>query len=106
MTRPASLAPDVATLRRDKVPGSFWLPEIGPGEETMFWYACPCGRCGGEIRKALVGYRFKPASHGPSWKWDGNREQPTMILPLDGRPTKACPRGWHGWLENGEWRAS
>lgn len=37
---------------------------------------------------------------GAKWKWDGNREKPTLTPSiLDGGD--CC--GWHGWLRNGEW---
>lgn len=85
-----AVAVEVASLFEGvKRPGAFkFTTRDGyPGPAGMnFW--CPCG-C-----EALLAVSFVPPH---SWKWDGNREKPTVtpsILHMEG-----CR--WHGYLRAG-----
>lgn len=81
-------------LRRDKIAGSFHIAERRDGSVGGFQFICPCG-CGNESwlpvdREIGMG----------GWRWDGNREKPTLTPSVfnTGMPCK-----WHGWLRAGEW---
>lgn len=96
------MTPAVHVADRDqfmagRVAGSFWVgePDTSDGERS-FWYCCPCG-CG---RRAplTVGENFKP-DDGPSWSWNGSRENATL------QPSVNHEGHWHGWLIDGEWRS-
>lgn len=66
-------------------------------ETAGLFYWCPCGCC----RMGVICFR-RPgiALEGPSWEWDGNRDQPTLSPSLLSDPAKGgC--GWHGWLKAG-----
>ena len=38
----------------------------------------------------------EPLENGSIWKWDGNREAPTLT------PSLHWVNVWHGWMKNGE----
>jgi hypothetical protein len=63
---------------------------IRPDAVVGLHFVCPCG-CG-----HVGGVEFGPRG----WKWDGNRERPTVT------PSIYFNRGgageWHGYLTNGE----
>jgi len=84
-------------------PGSFkWLraADEWSSQQTIvgMQYLCPCG-CAtlGEIRFA----RFGEPARSPTYKWNGNREYPSI------EPTLfhivAGKTHWSGRLEHGEW---
>jgi hypothetical protein len=81
-------------------PGSFrWLREWPTGEDIVgMSYLCPCG-CGteGEIRFA----RFGEVPRSPTFKWDGNREYPTIEPAFT--HVVAGQTHWSGILQRGEW---
>ncbi|WP_425354930.1 DUF6527 family protein [Oceaniglobus trochenteri] len=58
-------------------------------------FNCPCG-CG--LRSFLA---FDDGVNpSPHWKWDGNRERPTLSPSVF---NTGMPCRWHGWLRQGEW---
>jgi hypothetical protein len=59
-------------------------------------FVCPCG-CG-DVDFIIV---VRPRGEGyyRAWKWDGNREKPTITSSILRRGSK-CQ--WHGYLTNGE----
>lgn len=80
-----------------KAPGEFFLLEMHgqPGVIGGMEFICPCG-CG---KAGFLG--FEPYELHPCWKWDGNKEAPTLtpsVLQKSG-----CK--WHGYLTAGEWVA-
>jgi hypothetical protein len=94
----------------DDVPvGTFEITESKmegrPSVNGHCLFVCPNGkRCA-----VLVGPQFEDrrTDNEPCvWKWDGNRESPTLtpsincITEKDGKPTGGC--GWHGVITNGE----
>lgn len=79
---------------RGLVPGGFRCDTPDSDGEQAFWYCCPCG-CG-RIAPLNVGNGFKPAV-GPSWKWNGSTERPTL------EPSVNHVGHWHGWLTDGVW---
>jgi hypothetical protein len=80
-----------------KEPGEYVLCENPPGNFGIH-FRCPCG-CG---RRDFIPIRPGPYSgnNRDPWGWDGNKETPTVFPSIYNKDT--C--GWHGWLENGEWR--
>lgn len=78
---------------RAKAPGEFMWLEDGKGSVSSLWFVCPCG-CGEESA-----VNIEPHGAAPRWKWDGNREKPTLTPSL--HKTAGCK--WHGYLRNGEW---
>lgn len=65
------------------------------GTVAAIEYACPCG-CG---RLGCVSVYTGVV--GAGWKWNGNREKPTLTPSLYQRVT--C--GWHGHLTDGVFRS-
>lgn len=58
-------------------------------------FGIKCAGCGHESYLTVDG-----ESHG--WKWDGNREHPTLTPSVFHTKEKGgC--GWHGYLRSGEW---
>lgn len=64
------------------------------GKTAGMVYICPCG-C-----KAQGALDFKPA-RSPSWKWDGNIDEPTLYPSV--HHIIAGVTHWHGWLKKGMW---
>lgn len=60
-------------------------------------YGCP--RTGKPCGGIMIGHPDKP-ERSPSWKWDGNVEAPTLEPSIN--CTGGC--GWHGYLQQGEFR--
>jgi Family of unknown function (DUF6527) len=71
-------------------------PTLDPHQADTMEFACP--RSGKICGNILVGYPEKP-SYGPSWKFDGNFQEPTLLPSIN--CTGCC--GWHGWLQQGQW---
>lgn len=65
------------------------------GDVCSLIHKCPCG-CG-DVASLRIGVE-KPAE-SPSWKWNGNREKPTLEPSVYAKAT--C--GYHGWLRDGVW---
>lgn len=86
-------------VQEQKIPGSFNIRGIlDPDHADDFYitYCCPCG-CG-RVAPLLIGYQQKPSGDwGPTWKWDGNKETPTL------EPSINHIEHWHGYLRGGEW---
>lgn len=100
MSRPlrAIHFPVIEEFRRAALPGSFHLmARSTPGLSEML-YVCPCG-CGRQGR-LLIGENHKPGGPRPSWRWNGDREQPTLD------PSVNHVDHWHGWLRHGYWEAA
>lgn len=66
-------------------------------EDRGLFYLCPCG-CGAE---GYLDFRSAENPQHPSWKWDGNREAPTLSPSI--LRTSGCR--WHGYLRDGWWRS-
>lgn len=72
-------------------PGSFEYFTNSAGRfPAGMLFTCPCG-CG-----MLNAIDFKPHD-SPSWRWDGNIEQPTLTPSLN-----ISQEHWHGFLTGGE----
>lgn len=76
-------------------------PDGSPPAGILF--GCPCG-CG-----SMWGVSIRPGEAGPTWNWDGNREQPTLtpsilIYQMNERAEKIGEH-WHGFLTAGEFRS-
>ena len=82
--------------RKDSQPGTIqWaIPTVGKG--TWMWFVCPCG-CGETYPLPIT---TEPNGYG--WFWNGDEKLPTLSPSI--LKTGACK--WHGWLQNGEWRAA
>src|SRR4030088_2816151 len=65
-----------------------------------FRYGCPRGR--GECMVPIFPRAY---SYGATWRWDGNRDAPTLtpsincLAEKDGQKLAGC--GWHGWVRAG-----
>ena len=99
MSLRATLYLDRDKHRADKVPGSVWFTDAKRDRVASMWFYCPCG-CG-LLQRITVGVEHKPDTT-PSWKWDGNEENPTLRPSVNIRANDICP-GWHGWLRGGYW---
>ena len=76
----------------ERMPGAFtYYTSNGDDNEQPIGliYVCPCG-CG--VHGSLA---FVPEPGRASWKWDGNREQPTLT------PSIHHVDHWHGYLRGG-----
>lgn len=87
-------------FRHDLAPGAALLEELDDGSMIFEWI-CPCG-CG-QLHFISISTEQRP--HG--WKWDGNREKPTLkpslgMHPKDGRAFDGSGYHWHGYLTAGE----
>lgn len=62
-----------------------------------FTWSCP--KTGNPCGGIMIGHPDKPA-RSPSWRWDGNVEEPTL------EPSVNCTGGcgWHGFVQQGEFR--
>jgi hypothetical protein len=58
-------------------------------------FFCPCG-CGEESFMPFT----TSGSPNPVWKWDGNKENPTLTPSVH---NTGMPCKWHGFLRNGKW---
>ena len=104
-----------------KAPGEFRFEDIDHhaaappllGTIGRFNHACPNGT--GNCGSIVIGNGFKPPSvegkYKHTWQWDGNVESPTLhpsINCLSCNPNNPAEKyagcGWHGWLQNGEFR--
>lgn len=74
-----------------KSPGAFRLEDKIDGTLRGMTIVCPCG-CGSPSYLPFLG-------PGPLWRFDGNREKPTVNPSVQFRTD--CK--WHGWLHAGEW---
>lgn len=76
---------------KDQPPGSYFIAECPAGDFGVH-YVCPgCG-----VRDFMG---VKGGDWNEGHEWDGNRESPTL------KPSvlhRLC--GWHGYLEEGNWR--
>ncbi len=93
--------PDRDKHREDKVPGSFWMTEPGDGDVVAMWFWCPSGS--GQMCRIELGVKHKPIT-SPSWDWNGSTTEPTLKPSVNIAPSASGP-GWHGWLQDGYWRA-
>ena len=96
-----------ALATRDGEHGMFYRDDLPPGTAhihtyddgaTVLNYVCPCG-CAMAYQIAI--YVEGQQAHG--WKWNGNRERPTLS------PSIAMVEGtcrWHGWLTDGVFRSA
>ena len=80
-------------LRKDLAPGTAAWMEGTDGEISSLVFVCPCG-CG-EICSIPV-----RVGYGTFWKWDGNRELPTLTPSILRVSPYSC--GWHGFLTAGQ----
>lgn len=92
----------------DIKPGDFIFrdEEIDPGSTPPKWlhFACPRGQ--GSCNVPLFP---NATSKGHSWKWDGNREAPTLTPSINclahnpkNPKEKYAGCGWHGWITAGD----
>lgn len=79
--------------RRDLAPGTANIRTLDDGH-TIFTYVCPCG-CGAVT---FVGIEVDPDASRHEWKWDGNKEKPTLEPSL--QQNSACR--WHGFMRDGQ----
>ena len=61
-------------------------------------FICPCG-CG---ILASIAFKNNKDSKGPIWRWDGNKERPTISPSIN--INKGEIGSWHGFLRNGEFK--
>ena len=81
---------DFDDFRENGGPGAICFMGLKRDEGLAF--KCPC--C------SVEGYLpLKHDKHGPSWKWNGSREKPTLNPSI----LQKGPCGWHGWLKDGQW---
>lgn len=81
-----------------KAVGDFWIGEKGEGEYRQLYFAAAIPSKHGQgwtFINLPIGEREKPAQ-SPSWKWDGNREAPTL------EPSIWTHGHWHGFVRAGE----
>ncbi len=82
------------------VPQWDWVADYAPGTfhltaaSSRIIYMCPCG-CGQARELRLI----RSDADGSGWRWDGNREQPTLTPSI--RHLDRCK--WHGFLRAGVW---
>jgi len=88
-----TMGEDGAHYRKDLPPGTARWSDFDSGTQLAF--VCPCG-CG--VANQLP---VHTGESGYGWKWDGNREKPTL-MPSIAMTTK-CK--WHGFLTAGEFRS-
>ncbi|WP_218141117.1 DUF6527 family protein [Citreimonas salinaria] len=87
---------DRAAHRASGQPGAVWFSDPGSSRVSALWFVCPCG-CGA-VSRITVGMEHKPHMAGPSWRWNGSTNEPTLHPSVHQRD---C--GWHGWLRDGYW---
>ena len=68
-------------------------PDFGDPAGLMFQCPCGCGNLG------WLAFDNGQNPH-PCWRFDGNRERPTLTPSVF---NAGMPCRWHGWLRNGEW---
>jgi Family of unknown function (DUF6527) len=73
-----------------KNPGDFWW------SQTRLTFRCPCG-CGDVGGIAVEKDMDDRDGNHPIWKWDGNKELPTIVPSI--RFMSGCK--WHGNLIEG-----
>lgn len=68
------------------------------------WIRFGCPRGNGEC---TVPISPQKTARGATWRWDGNRDAPTLTPSINclaqlenGQPAAGC--GWHGFLKNGQ----
>lgn len=94
MNKPITWVENVFDAKRAGVDGAAKWDD----ESSHLDYVCPCG-CK-EIRSLPV----KTSDKEPSfWKWDGNRDKPTITPSIRHVPYKPGACNWHGFVTNGEW---
>lgn len=79
-------------FRDDLQPGTAHIHTYEGGNHVLF-FICPCG-CARANQLAI--YTEGQQAHG--WKWEGNREQPTLT-PSIAMVKRTCQ--WHGFLKAG-----
>ena len=91
-----------ALATREGPHGIFYRDDLAPGVgkvhtydngRSILFYVCPCG-CA--MANQLAIYTEGQQPHG--WKWNGDREQPTLT------PSIQMVEGtcrWHGFLQDG-----
>mgnify|MGYP006908306056 CR=1 FL=1 len=72
---------------------------VSNSQEETSGMVIRCPGCGAKSWLQFEG-TSTTVSQGAKWKWDGNREHPTLKPSV--HSTGCC--GWHGWLTNGEWK--
>lgn len=88
---PATLVDDVDNAQ--DVPGAIEFRVLPDENEPCgIAFLCPCG-CG---HQSWLPLQDRPSV---SWRWDGNREAPTLIPSV----LMTTPCRWHGWLRSGVW---
>lgn len=88
---------DIAAFEAKRIPGSFRLDQRADPGLFEFVYFCPCG-CGA-MGRLLIGEGHKPGGARPSWRWNGDRQNPELA------PSVNHVGHWHGWLRGGYWQA-
>ncbi len=87
----------------------YYTTRHGSDKIVGMLHSCPCG-CG------AIGYlNFDPdrVPARPQWKWDGNKEKPTLSPSIGIRPTTGllnqtmCDKKfhWHGYLKKGVFKS-
>lgn len=89
------------TFDTDHVPAGYF--EFCQGDKSLL-FGCPCG-CGD-----LRAVDLAPFNRRPCWKWDGNREAPTLtpsilIYQMAEGTGERIGEHWHGFLTAGEFRS-
>ncbi len=79
--------------RKTAAPGDFFWA----ADHQVFWFLCPCGS--GELTSIMVTEPREEDLPG-FWRWNGDLDRPTLAPSVLRRT--AC--GWHGFLEDGNWR--
>lgn len=82
---------DSYLYRRDLAPGTGNIRTLDD-DSIIFTYVCPCG-CGAVT---FVEIATNPVGH--VWKWNGNKEKPTLSPSL--QQHSACR--WHGFVRRGQ----
>lgn len=82
----------------DARPGDFEIYPPDADNKGMIMFVCPRGRtCGVQIRSG----GFKDGLP-KRWGFDGNCDRPTLTPSINCQGPAGC--GWHGFLQNGEFR--
>lgn len=88
---------DGSLSRKDVAAGAaWWIHHLGDHENRIshLRFSCPCG-CGDLITVPV--YQNKNLEGDYGWKWDGNKELPTLSPSI--QKLNGCK--WHGHLTKG-----
>lgn len=83
-----------AASSADLSPGDFQWADDERRPKWLF-FGCPRGR-----DECCVPIAPQKNGAGASWKWDGERDAPTLTPSINCNGKAGC--GWHGWLKRGE----